>query len=172
MMIDAVHQHAQVRGIRGFSHDERFLYLYLSLMIAVFSIITVLNLQVVESQDPHIANEATSPLMEGAHTLFGDRVKSLTTHPLLLFKDQTTSIDEGAFEGLAFLLRSHDVNALVKIVGDAGAPEMAYAKALTLQRRLEGLGFVPSDARVEVLFIGAGDKIGGPGDITITLSRY
>ena len=138
------------------AQDERFLYLYLSLMIAVFSIITMLNLEV-----ERVTEERSS------HTLLGDEIPPLMEHAFSVFGEESAEIDLGGYEALLFLLRSHDINAVVSISGSSLKPELSYARALTLQARLEQDGLNPNDVRVEVGFLH-----GGAGDTTVTLYRY
>ncbi|MCB0329555.1 MAG: hypothetical protein KDD70_07825 [Bdellovibrionales bacterium] len=149
------------------SDDERFLYLYLSLMIAVFSITTMLNIGPHDTTDAHLATEVASPKREGMHTLHGDPEKKLATSDFRIFKANTATIDEGSFEALLFLLRSHNVNAVLTVHSAMDIPESAYARALAVQLRLEEAGFTPHEVRVEVHF---GNK--GASDVAVTLYPF
>ena len=117
------------------SHDERFLYLYLSLMIAIFSVVTAMSIAPSRLDDSYLTGQE----------------KRLTSLPLQLFVAHSATIREGTYENLLFLLRSHNVNAILEVAGSRSAPDLAYARALTLQQRLEQHSFTPLDVRVEVL---------------------
>ena len=136
-------------------HGESFLYLYLSLMVAIFSIVTVLSLRTIRANEKHLTHEAASSLDDGEHTVHGAPIAPFTRYPIELFNvgGEGTSINEIGYTTLLFLLNSHDVNAVVEVYRDTKiGTEQNYADALTLQQRLEGEGLSPEDVRVELVF--------------------
>lgn len=160
------------------AHDERFLYLYLSLMVSIFSIVTLLSLHTFKKSDRHLTNEASSEKVNGAYTLHSSAIEPLVQYPLKLFasNDGQTEmhIVDTSFENLLFLLYSHDLNAVVEIRGEFSNPELGYAKALSLQKRLEQENIHPGDSRVELVFnstqqtnLKAENKQGN-GDVLVT----
>jgi hypothetical protein len=136
--------------------EERFLFLYLSLMLAIFSIVTLLQISnpaVLSSpsqEEPgERGDDTVGPPLE---TLHGDEQVAVGETSLVLFQEGSASLDENAVAALLFLLRSHDLNATISLVGARERPSLAYARALTLQQRLEQHSLSARDVRVEVHF--------------------
>ncbi|MCI5064395.1 hypothetical protein MRY87_01575 [bacterium] len=136
--------------------EERFLFLYLSLMLAVFSIVTLLQIAHPaalspareEQQDGEGRNPAAPPL----ETRHGDEQVPVGETHFSLFHDEDASLDESAAAALIFLLQSHDLRATISLVGDRARPSLAYARALALQHHLQRHAFSARDVRVEVHF--------------------
>jgi hypothetical protein len=152
-------------------NEDRFLYLYLSLMIAVFSILLMVNIQHVSETNSlryEGGQESTTQRFQPA-SLHGDHEPQLLSKSFPIFESDSTKIAQSGFEALLFLLHAHNVNALIQIPAESAQPERAFARALTVQSHLDSRGITPFDVRVEVVF---NKEIAGGDDALLTLYSF
>ncbi len=131
--------------------SEQFLYIYLSLMLCIFSILLLANgdKKTVKPEALQKPKVLTAP--QGAQELIVDL-------PFTLFSSEDNEIQEGAFLNIIALMKGHDINAEVRLPSISTSPENAFAQALSLQQRLWREGIVPSDVRVKIFNSKAADE--------------
>ena len=130
---------------------EGFLYLYLSIMLAIFAVVFVIDVQGKKAMKSSVS---TSPISDEFNY---NPNRAANAHVLVdrtidLFRDEQSAFNLGGVDALRFLLRSHDVHARVLITGSLKDPELAYARALLLQAELENSSLYHNDVRIELDF--------------------
>ena len=132
-------------------HGEGFLYLYLSIMLAIFSIVFVVDVHGKRAVESSIQTQLVSDnFSRHLHSTVDPTV--LVERTIDLFLDDQSVFHLGGVDALRFLLRSHDVHARVLITGSLENPALTYARALLLQAELENSSLYHNDVSIELDF--------------------
>lgn len=132
-------------------HGEGFLYLYLSIMLAIFGVVFVVDVNGKRAVESSIEMGTVSDDFS-RHPNSIDDATVLVDRTIDLFLDEQSTFQLGGVDALRFLLRSHDVHARVLITGSLNNPELAYARALLLQAELENSSLYHNDVSIELDF--------------------
>jgi len=134
---------------------ERFLYLYLSVMLAVFSVLFVADIcskiGVTTFPKSELATYR-SPNYEELDKYLRSTSKVLFKDTIEIFDAKSTHFREGGLEALNFILQSHDMHARILVIGDLEDYELYYGRALLLQSALEEFSLDVQDVRIELEF--------------------
>ncbi len=148
-----IHHNVQSEGTHQASqrNGEGFLYLYVSIMLAIFGVVFVVDVHSNRAVESAIETQRGSADLSHYRQSTID-AKVLVDRAIHLFLDKQSSFHLGGVDALRFLLRSHDVHARILITGSPNNPELAYARALLLQTELENSSLYHNDVSIELDF--------------------
>ncbi|MCB0320379.1 MAG: hypothetical protein KDD60_05580 [Bdellovibrionales bacterium] len=132
--------------------EEQFLYIYLSLMICIFSLLFVLSTPAkkMTGQKKKETLVATQPVKKSPPSRFEGVDPILVELPFALFEGDSAVLEEESVQNLLTLLHSHNVRALITLPTTQDEAPTRYAQAVSLQRRFFQEGMSSEDTLVDV----------------------